>query len=184
MKRSKLPMLFNASDNADYSYLDYRYYGALLSALKKYDQAVAEYGKALGKDSDQVDIWREIADAYELKNDYAQAITAYQKYYDALSQDKKTAESLFQLGRLYYGQAHLRIRSPFGLPTVQRHCRLQTLCLRWLPDKLPTAIWVICGAPVPIPPWTRKLPRGWQNLIMKRWRKCCWLRMSRGITLH
>ena len=38
---------FNASDNADYSYLDYRYYGALLSALKKYDQAVAEYGKAL-----------------------------------------------------------------------------------------------------------------------------------------
>lgn len=68
---------FNASDNADYSYLDYRYHGALLSALKKYDQAIEEYGKALEKDESQVDLWREIADAYELKNDYTQAIAAY-----------------------------------------------------------------------------------------------------------
>ena len=80
---------FNASDNADYSCLDYRYHGALLSALKKYDQAIEEYGKALEKDESQVDLWREIADAYELKNDYAQAITAYQKYYDSLAQDKR-----------------------------------------------------------------------------------------------
>lgn len=58
---------FNASDNADYSCLDYRYHGALLSALKKYDQAIEEYGKALEKDESQVDLWREIADAYELK---------------------------------------------------------------------------------------------------------------------
>ena len=59
---------FNASDNADYSCLDYRYHGALLSALKKYDQAIEEYGKALEKDESQVDLWREIADAYDLKN--------------------------------------------------------------------------------------------------------------------
>ena len=95
---------FNASDNADYSYLDYRYHGALLSALKKYDQAIEEYGKALEKDESQVDLWREIADAYELKNDYTQAIAAYKKYYDSLAQDKKTSENLFQLGRLYYGE--------------------------------------------------------------------------------
>lgn len=50
---------FNASDNADYSCLDYRYHGALLSALKKYDQAIEEYGKALEKDESQVDLWRE-----------------------------------------------------------------------------------------------------------------------------
>ena len=95
---------FNASDNADYSCLDYRYHGALLSALKKYDQAIEEYGKALEKDESQVDLWREIADAYELKNDYTQAIAAYKKYYDSLAQDKKTSENLFQLGRLYYGE--------------------------------------------------------------------------------
>lgn len=95
---------FNASDKADYSYLDYRYYGALLSALKKYDQAVIEYGKAIEKDNTQTDIWREISDAYEQKGDYVQAIATYRKYYDSLTQDKKTPESLFQLGRLYYGE--------------------------------------------------------------------------------
>ena len=59
---------FNASDNADYSCLDYRYHGALLSALKKYNRAIEEYGKALEKDKTRVDLWREIADAYELEN--------------------------------------------------------------------------------------------------------------------
>ena len=95
---------FHASDKADYSYLDYRYYGALLSALKKYDEAIIEYGKALEKDNTQTELWREISDAYEMKNDYAQAIAAYRKYYDSLAKDKKTPETLFQLGRLYYGQ--------------------------------------------------------------------------------
>lgn len=95
---------FHASDHADYSYLDYRYYGALLSALKKYDEAIVEYGKALEKDGTQIDLWREISDAHEMNNNYAQAIAAYRKYYDALAQDKKTPETLFQLGRLYYGQ--------------------------------------------------------------------------------
>ncbi len=95
---------FNASDNADYSYLDYRYYGALLSALKKYDQAVIEYKKALDKDATQMELWREISDAYEQNNNYAEAIAAYQKYYDSLDQEKKTPEALFQLGRLYYGE--------------------------------------------------------------------------------
>ena len=84
---------FNASDNADYSCLDYRYHGALLSALKKYDQAIEEYGKALEKDESQVDLWREIADAYELKNDYTQAIAAYKKYYDSLATTKHTPET-------------------------------------------------------------------------------------------
>ena len=136
---------FNASDNADYSYLDYRYYGALLSALKKYDQAVAEYGKALEKDSDQVDIWREIADAYELKNDYAQAITAYQKYYDALSQDKKTAESLFQLGRLYYGQGTssdtLSVRPADRATALQAADSVFALVARQAPDSYLGDMW-------------------------------------------
>lgn len=95
---------FHASDDADYSFLDYRYYGALLSALKKYDEAIIEYGKALKEDDTQTDLWREISDAYEMSDNYGEAIAAYQKYYDALAQDKKTPESLFQLGRLYYEQ--------------------------------------------------------------------------------
>ena len=63
-RQRRLPMLSSMlRDNADYSCLDYRYHGALLSALKKYDQAIEEYGKALEKDESQVDLWREIADA-------------------------------------------------------------------------------------------------------------------------
>ena len=85
---------FNASDRADYSYLDYRYYGALLSALKKYDKAIIEYGKALDKDDTQVDLWREISDAHEMNNNYAEAIAAYRKYYDALAKEKKTPEKM------------------------------------------------------------------------------------------
>ena len=92
---------FNASDRADYSYLDYRYYGALLSALKKYDKAIIEYGKALDKDNTQVDLWREISDAHEMNNNYAEAIAAYRKYYDALAKDKKTPETLFQLSLIH-----------------------------------------------------------------------------------
>lgn len=95
---------FHASDGADYSSLDYRYHGTLLAALQKYDQAIAEYGKALEKDGTQIGLWREVSNAYEMKNDYPQAISAYRKYYDSLAGDKKTAEALFQLGRLYYGK--------------------------------------------------------------------------------
>lgn len=72
--------------------------------MKKYDKAIIEYGKALDKDDTQVDLWREISDAHEMNNNYAEAIAAYRKYYDALAKEKKTPETLFQLGRLYYGQ--------------------------------------------------------------------------------
>ncbi len=33
-------IFFNETDKADYSYLDYMYYGHLLEDLKKYDEAV------------------------------------------------------------------------------------------------------------------------------------------------
>lgn len=115
---------FHASDNADYSYLDYRYYGALLSELKEYDEAIIQYGKALEKDNTQIDLWREISDAYEMKNDYAQAIAAYRKYCDALAPEKKSPETLFQLGRLYYGQG--TSSDTLAVPPTDRKLALQS----------------------------------------------------------
>ena len=136
---------FNASDNADYSYLDYRYHGALLSALKKYDQAIEEYGKALEKDESQVDLWREIADAYELKNDYTQAIAAYKKYYDSLAQDKKTSENLFQLGRLYYGEGTssdtLSVQSADRMAALQAADSVFALVAEQAPDSYLGDMW-------------------------------------------
>ncbi len=138
-------VFFNASDNAGYSYLDYRYYGALLSALKKYDQAIVEYGKALEADSSQTDVWCEIADVYELKNDYAQAVTAYQKYYDVLSQGKRTPEVLFRLGRLYYGQGTssdtLAVRPADRIAALQAADSVFALVARQAPDSYLGDMW-------------------------------------------
>ena len=95
---------FNAAEKADYSYLDYMYYGHLLNALKNYDGAVVQYKKAIDLDDTKTDLWREISNAYEQKNDYSDAIEAYKKYYESLPVEKQSTDLQFQLGKLYYGK--------------------------------------------------------------------------------
>lgn len=95
---------FNASDSAKFSYLDYKYYGFILSNQKKYPQAITAYKNALKEDSTQVELWNEISSAYEADENYNEAIPAFLKYYSSLSGDAKTPELLFELGRLYYGK--------------------------------------------------------------------------------
>lgn len=99
--------LFTASDNAVIDYLDHRYYGALLAGLQHYDRAIEQYLIALKKDEKHPDLWREISDIYEEQNRYGSAIEAYRHYYDALQPEARNAETLFQLGRLYYGEGTL-----------------------------------------------------------------------------
>ena len=94
---------FTESDKADYSYLDYMYYGHLLEALKKYDEAVEQYEKAIQLDPTKTDLYKNISSAYEQKNDYKKAISAYQKYYTSLDKEHQTPDLQFQFGRLYYG---------------------------------------------------------------------------------
>ena len=94
---------FTESDKADYSYLDYMYYGHLLEALKKYDEAVEQYEKAIQLDPTKTDLYKNISSAYEQKNDYKKAISAYQKYYASLDKEHQTPDLQFQFGRLYYG---------------------------------------------------------------------------------
>ena len=96
-------VFFNECDKADYSYLDYMYYGHLLEDLKKYDEAVGQYEKAVQLDPEKTDLYKNISSAYEQKNDYKKAIDAYKKYYSSLQKDKQTPDLQFQLGRLYYG---------------------------------------------------------------------------------
>ena len=69
-----------------------------------YDEAVIQYQKAIELDATKTDLWREISNAYEQKNDYTKAIDAYQKYYKSLSADKQTSDLQFQIGKLYYGK--------------------------------------------------------------------------------
>ncbi|WP_455585756.1 tetratricopeptide repeat protein [Bacteroides sp.] len=95
---------FNAADKADYSYLDYTYYGHLLNALKRYDEAVIQYRKAIELDASKTELWREISSAYEQKDDYTDAIAAYRKYYNSLPVEEQTPDLQFQIGKLYYGK--------------------------------------------------------------------------------
>lgn len=96
-------VFFNKCDKADYSYLDYMYYGHLLEELKKYDEAVNQYEKAVQLEPEKTDLYKNLSSVYEQKNDYKKAIDAYQKYYVSLEKEQRTPDLQFQLGRLYYG---------------------------------------------------------------------------------
>ena len=97
---------FRNVEQGDVSYLDYRYYGTLLRALGRYDDAVHAFGNALLADEGQAEVWRELADTYEQAGRYAPAIAAYRNYCDRLPPAERTAEQLFQLGRLYYAEGN------------------------------------------------------------------------------
>ena len=45
------------------------YYGHLLEALKKYDEAVGQYEKAIQLDPTKTDLYKNISSAYEQKNE-------------------------------------------------------------------------------------------------------------------
>lgn len=90
----------NSVDN-DYVYLDYVYYGRLLASVKKYDEAIAEFDKAIKLEETPAEILKEISDAYEKKHDYDNAISYYEKYLDKASK-KDDATELFLFGRLNY----------------------------------------------------------------------------------
>lgn len=96
-------LLFNKSDNPDFNYLDYRYYGQALKETKKYDLAIVQYKKAIEMDSSKVELWKDISDMYNENNDYKNAIANYVIYSNLLPEDKKTADLSYGLGRLYYG---------------------------------------------------------------------------------
>jgi tetratricopeptide (TPR) repeat protein len=93
---------FNASDSATFSYLDYKYFGFLLTAQKQYDKAIQAYKSALSKDSTQTALWKEISNGYEELEDYTNAISYFKKYYGTLNEEDKTPELIFGLGKLYY----------------------------------------------------------------------------------
>jgi len=94
--------LFNQSDNPDFTYLDYRYYGQALHETKQYDLAIVEYKKAFEADSSKTDLWKDVSDMYNEKGDYDNAISSYLKYENSLTGDAKTGDVVIALGKLYY----------------------------------------------------------------------------------
>lgn len=92
---------FANPDNPDFVYLDYIYFARLLAGTKQYDEAIAQFHKALSMDNQHPDIHKEISEIYEKQGNYPNAIIAYKEYLDALK-DKSEVSDLFLYGRLNY----------------------------------------------------------------------------------
>jgi tetratricopeptide (TPR) repeat protein len=93
---------FNKSDKPDFTYLDYRYYGMALRQTKQIPLAIEQYKKAIDADSSHVELWKDISDMYTDINDFDNAIVSYNKYVSTLSEDKKTSDMYYDLGKMYY----------------------------------------------------------------------------------
>ena len=100
--------LFNKSDSANISYMDYVYYGNALNGLKRHDEAIEQYKKALEQEFDNADkkagVVKTLSDAYKGKNDYDNAIKYYQQFLHDVS--KASASDHAGLGRLYAQHAN------------------------------------------------------------------------------
>jgi len=100
--------LFNKSDSANISYMDYVYYGNALNGLKRHDEAINMYKKALEQEFDNADkkagVVKTLSDAYKGINDYDNAIKYYQQFLNDVS--KASASDHAGLGRLYAQHAN------------------------------------------------------------------------------
>lgn len=99
--------LFNKSDSAKFSYMDYTYYGNALNGLKRSDEAIDAYNKALTMEFDNNDkkagVIKQLATAYKDKEDFDNAIKFQQDYMNTVS--KSGANDLSTLAQLYIGKA-------------------------------------------------------------------------------
>lgn len=99
--------LFNASDSAKYSFLDYINYGTALQKLKKNDEAIAIFKKIVEDENidaaDKVSSYKNLSDVYKSMSDYDNAIAYYKKYIDG--QQKVTANVKNGLALIYRSMA-------------------------------------------------------------------------------
>ena len=95
--------LFNKSDSANISYMDYVYYGNALNGLKKHDEAIAMFEKALQQEFDNKDkragVVQTLANAYKGMEDYPNAIKYYEQYISEVS--KASASDYHSLAQLH-----------------------------------------------------------------------------------
>jgi len=99
--------LFNKSDSAKFSYMDYTYYGNALNGLKRPDEAIKAYEQALGMEFDNNDkkagVIKQLAEAYKQKDDFDNAIKYHQEYMNTVS--KSGANDIAGLAQLYVSKA-------------------------------------------------------------------------------
>lgn len=100
--------LFNKSDSANISYMDYVYYGNALNGVKRHDEAIAMFQKALDQEFDNKDkragVIQTLANAYKGMEDYPNAIKYYEQYLNEVS--KASASDYHSFAQLYVKQSN------------------------------------------------------------------------------
>lgn len=99
--------LFNESDSAKFSYLDYINYGTALQKLKKNDEAIEVFKKIVENPNvdvaDKVSSYKNLSDVYKSLGDYNNALAYYEKY--VAGQEKVTANVKNGLALIYRSMA-------------------------------------------------------------------------------
>ena len=95
--------LFNKSDSANISYMDYVYYGNALNGAKRHDEAIEMFKKALDQEFDNKDkragVIQTLANAYKGMEDYPNALKYYEQYLQEVS--KASASDHHSYAQLY-----------------------------------------------------------------------------------
>lgn len=100
--------LFNKSDSANISYMDYVYYGNALNGNKQHDEAIAMFKKALQQEFDNKDkragVVQTLANAYKGMGNYPEAIKYYDQYLNEVS--KASASDYHSFAQLHVQHAN------------------------------------------------------------------------------
>ncbi|MCL1942313.1 MAG: hypothetical protein FWF54_02005 [Candidatus Azobacteroides sp.] len=91
---------FSVIKPEDAAWQDYRYYGLILKENQMDDQAIDAFEKALALESSQTELYKELASAYEDKEDYANAAVIYGKYMQ--NSTSYTLSDILSYGKCYY----------------------------------------------------------------------------------
>lgn len=95
--------LFNQSDSAKFTALDYTYNGYAYNGKKDYDNAITAFKKALEMNPKRADVMQQLANAYSAKSDYANAAEIYKQYLEA--KKDASANDYAGLATIYRNQA-------------------------------------------------------------------------------
>ncbi|MEG1188572.1 MAG: tetratricopeptide repeat protein [Bacteroidales bacterium] len=90
---------------SEYIPLDYIFYGRMLKESKNYAQACSQFETALKMDPSKTEIYKDLAETYELTNDYKQAIESYRQFFSGNSQEAAPSDYL-AYGQVYYFAAN------------------------------------------------------------------------------
>ena len=100
--------LFNKSDSANISYMDYVYYGNALNGAKRHDEAIAMFKKALDQEFDNKDkragVVQTLANAYKGMEDYPNALKYYEQYLNEVT--KASASDYHSFAQLHVQHAN------------------------------------------------------------------------------